>query len=710
MTTQDVLRDTASAFGSSGAARGTDAIVVSGDLTNYGKEDGYAAFDALLQLLSSSLPNERIVVVPGNHDVDWGARPSTNERYRHWLRYVREKGFVTPLLNGVDYNDNGELLPDHPNRRPVLVGEDFVLVALNSSNFCGVLEGASHFDWDAAMRFKVVKRAAMRTAITALRQHDVARISSEQIRALRTWIEDNQPDLLERDADPRVRIAVLHHHLLPVSADEEIKTFESIVDLGITRMFLRDFGFHVVLHGHKHRPGAYFDYPADPQHPLRPGQRRMLVLAAPGLFRHGELAFRILDVRPRARNPRGSRPYVGSAPLIDVRDVRGLRPSETFASDAPATIEVWRSDMERAPEPFTAIYGETREDVYERLQSAFENISPGAEIANLLCVVRSPKDADENTVPSGYPAVAEVDEESWFRSLVDWWQAPSSHALGQSGATAFNHGQRIYGRRWGLEFDAVQRAADLLHEKHDTTRSIAVLVDPCDEAGHPEIEFPAFVLVQLRLVVVDRRIRLDCLGYFRKHDIRHWWPVNVAELTRMQNQALRRLRRLGTHAERGHVITFAAAALIDEDLPSLDIARIDRALDDEKDKKQLWLMAYAVFHPTEPSGAEATDLWERMLSDLDAPASDPGTARKIATVGLDELHRRLSELQAVSPSTGCNEIVQFVGAVRSSFRDLDDASKTSNEDAYARAAARLDEDLPKLRAAAKERLDNPRSG
>jgi hypothetical protein len=103
----------------------------------------------------------------------------------------------------------------------------------------------------------------LRTQITdALRaargRLDIAAIGTQQRRLLQ--------DLGPKEPG-EVRIAVLHHHLLP-DPQIEITSFESVVDAGETLSVLTDAGFDMVLSGHKHhrRLVTYSDGPG--RHPL----------------------------------------------------------------------------------------------------------------------------------------------------------------------------------------------------------------------------------------------------------------------------------------------------------------------------------------------------------------------------------------------------------------------------------------------------------
>lgn len=98
-----------------------EVAVISGDLTNRCGADGFEEFAELIQRHRAVLPKDlaNVVVVPGNHDVDWSAGPGTPERYAAFVKATRAVQVATPLLDGVDFRGKsatGGGLMDPPPR------------------------------------------------------------------------------------------------------------------------------------------------------------------------------------------------------------------------------------------------------------------------------------------------------------------------------------------------------------------------------------------------------------------------------------------------------------------------------------------------------------------------------------------------------------------------------------------------------------------
>ncbi len=220
-----------------------DAVLVTGDVTTQGRADGFAALAALLGALGDRLPPpDHIVVVPGNHDVAWYTEPSSGDRYRSFVDNVRDAGYLTPLLDGLDYDGDDV----HAAAAPLLVGHDFVIAAVNSADASGVLEPlppAAQDELDRLVGAGVIG-AELESALRRVRTYDMSRVSGRQMSALGAR--------LDRVGPGRVRIAALHHQLVPVSQEEEAKPFESMINLGAFLAFLGEAEIDLVAHGHKH--------------------------------------------------------------------------------------------------------------------------------------------------------------------------------------------------------------------------------------------------------------------------------------------------------------------------------------------------------------------------------------------------------------------------------------------------------------------------
>lgn len=654
-TTQTVFQHTLESLASYAAVNGKpSAVVISGDLTYRNTPEGFTAFVELLDERTDVLPDDRarIVVVPGNHDVDWGKRASTPDRYKGFLDATRGQGCATPLLDGVDFNTTGllSLEPGVVDAPHVVDDPEFLILPLNSSNYCGTVppvqvEGAwTPSEWRKRLAPLGDASAEALKQLEVLMKHDVARISRLQVRALRLLFDELKIPVARGD-DSRPRIAVLHHQLLPVSAREEWKTFESLVNLGFVRQALREFGVDVVLHGHKHEENLYWDFARRGSDPVTQPLRRVLVIASPGHFRANGPVLRALEVGAtrRARN-------------LKITTFNGV---EAYAAQPQVghevVLPVWLGQMESESSEQIVIRGRTAHETYARIRAHFERVfSPRLE--NLVCEVDAPDDAA--TLPPDYPDVG-ADKQKWFTELVDWWQLRDSRLVREK-LRPFNHGERIR-ERWG---DQIERAARLLNERDDSSRGMAILIEP-DETGRYEGDarpldegtYPAFVLVEFGLTRRGGRRELDCFAYFRKQEMKYWWPINVAELARLQEKVRSRLKA-DYRARPGRIVTFSAIALYGTELPQVAVTEIDRAIEEEG---RIWSLAAAVAFPASKGAAEAAADWRRILGELrgEGRAFPP-----VPVLGAEALLKELRRFAAVMPKAG------KAGAVARRLEDL----------------------------------------
>jgi 3',5'-cyclic AMP phosphodiesterase CpdA len=597
-----------------------DAVVVSGDITVANNEAGFEQLSSLLSKLGSSLPEpDRVLVTPGNHDVTWRTKPSTSERYENFSRYIRAKGYVTPLLDGLDIDSNGELINA---ANPVLLSPDldWMIVAINSSNYSGSLEPLTDIPdniWNQIpdlLASRGLDRAVVGRVLDRLRLRDVARVSPQQLAALRRILRqvDSEIEAAGKDPTQTLKMAVLHHHLLPVSSAEEFKAFESITNLGQVHQFLRGNEFDIVLHGHKHIGSIYRNHIYDDNSQRANCAQTLLVISGSTIggqdYREAEVA-RLIDVQ--------ARPY---SPRLRIRQLPALRAGSHFPPSDWESHRLWPRQIScRFSASNEVIEGKACSEVYACVLALFEDLPVNQELHNIVCVVHEPSTAF--SLPDSYPTVSGVaadQRERWFNELVEWWQREQSSL---TKPVFFTHGSRIY--KFGGDCNQFGRAVELLRRKPDTSRSIIILVDPRSDNLDDKRKFPSFSLIQM---VIRRggpeRFELDCIGYFRKQEMRYWWPVNIAELATIQRRAYGQLAGDVRGLTLGTLTTIAAISYAGTTPPKVAIPALDREFDDHPER--LWSMAYALFWPEMPGRSDIGKAWKHFLEDLIPPeAPDP---------------------------------------------------------------------------------------
>ncbi len=651
------LRQTMRALGKhlSEAGQELDAIVVSGDITYRGSRSGFEGLPSLIHELGDQMPSQpdRVIVVPGNHDVHWETRPSAPERYSAFVELIRSCGYSTPILEGVDTVDPS----GHSTPGPVVqINDDVVVAAMNSANYSGALEGVPH-DLLVQIEELISKGYATKSLASQfhrLRLHDVARISPEQLNAVAQSMDSTA---LQPDA---VRIAVMHHQLLPVGSEEEVKTFETFTNLGEIIAFLVANEFDIVLHGHKHTPMVYEDLLRNfaQLHVDQPSAlRRCIVVSCGtiGMGQHGpdsETA-KLIDIQTGP----------GKLKRVKIKSVPSVTGGGRLRSNTLRPVgdfPIRRSFPIGGPK---IISGQDVSSVHEQLVELFDENS-NRTISGLICHVSD--SASAQSPPRTYPFVNPKEGlNAWFKDLVEWWQ---SEEPGKD--KPYTHGQRL--RHWNGNRDQLENILAELKVKKGTSRAVAVLVDPNEDHNlgrDYRPEFPAFCLVQFTLL--DGQLNATAL--FRKQEMKYWWPINVAEISKLQTGLARRLGA-EVSARPGSITTYAVIAVAGSTVPRVAVPKIDRAVWEEPNLR--WQISAALFDSAVPCRTALIERLRDMLTEWRPTSEDPAPDGVPMPVhGLQAIQESLAALQEVYPaSQSAEELVRLlrqIAAVNEGYRDRD---------------------------------------
>lgn len=626
------------------------AVVISGDITYAGRENGFEELEGLLAKLGDRRPaDKQIVVVPGNHDVASGTEPSSEERYSLFRRYVVDHGYVVPALGS----------EDSVQRHSLLVDEDhgFVIAPLNSANWCQQKEKLGP-EIEALLESEDTDEQ-VRAEIERLRRADPARIEGDHLEGIRDRLD-------EVDADRALtRIAVLHHHLLPVTPREDMRPYEGITNLQILRNFLAVNNFRLVLHGHKHAELAYYDRIIDTEEEFADRSTPVLVVSGSTVGAEGprEDACRLVKLRN------------GNAPLAEIGRIDATDAGSRLSTPNITPYPLWNAPRPaaiRSPVP-SVVCGESIEQVYERISQVVEQAGGAplsASLLNLVCHVDS---GNPGGPPDCYPTdfLEGRQAQDWFSQTVKWWQQPGKKRRHGEGPE-FSHGDRI--RNYRDDTDQIESVVRVLEGRdHFNGRAIASLFDPSidrfGEQGPPDHRFPAFVTVQFvrRPGSYGKPDLIDVIGYFRKQELRYWWAVNAAELATLQAEVIDRLRGVAA----GALTTISAIAYVDERPPRVVIPRIDLLF--EEDERRLFELTYALGSSSSPEPRILED-WKRIIEDLVPPEISPEGGPSLALDGLTWVSELASNLAHASED-------ENVQAVARKLSDIVNSNETYAEKA-----------------------------
>ncbi len=576
-----------------------DGVIFSGDALSGGKTGGdKLLLDLILKHLGPhGIAAERIVAVPGNHDVPQGALPGSEKRYEQFVSVWRTTGCITPWLDGID--------PPKPDlSKHVLLGPDgaWVVIAVNSSNWSHVdaipPKLASMWATIPALLASgdAVLEQELRKELTKLARYDMARVSPAQLTALRAMLRAIPPAVQGK----QLKMMALHHHLRAPTLAEEVKPFADFSNLEQVRTFIAEQDIRVVLHGHKHVGRIHSDVIEASRD--RPIHKVLMVAGASFSPSDHADAMRVLELT--------GLPWVPSLKVEPLAIPRG------GLEGAPATSSRTRLwfPTDSAVEAPVVIQGSNFDEVYARVI-----ISAREEAKDKTLIVQL--DLTDSTavkrLPSDYPTslVGEGERAEWLKELVDWWQLPQSQLLER---VPYIHGTRLH--NYASNLDQIARVRALLSERQ-TTRAIALLVDPTvdfKEASGGNNDFASFCLVQFtRRTAPSGEVFVDCVGYYRAQEMVKWWPINVAELLELQTQVGRPFA-----GRPGRITTITASARSLARSPThVAMPVIDRWLDQTPEKYFVLASALLSDVPMTENARKVLREWITALDELKLAAT-----------------------------------------------------------------------------------------
>jgi 3',5'-cyclic AMP phosphodiesterase CpdA len=201
-------------------------ILVTGDLTDKGKVDGLNQAASFLKSAADILgiPYGNIIVAPGNHDIQRAELSAPQ-----WQPFkAATTDFCTPFNPTNVFEIKNHL----------------IILPLNSCQL--------HIDKSPIKRFFL--KDAEKITLT-----EIAKISEDQFLSM--------AETLSLSKAP-IRIAALHHHIVPIWG-VEAKKFDPILNAGKFVRELQKRGFSLIVHGHKHGRGVkYFQDMELTSHPV----------------------------------------------------------------------------------------------------------------------------------------------------------------------------------------------------------------------------------------------------------------------------------------------------------------------------------------------------------------------------------------------------------------------------------------------------------
>lgn len=188
---------------------------LTGDFVEKPTETNFsAAFNFINDLKKAfNLNSDKILIVPGNHDVDY-EQNENNKRFNEYIEFYNNIYDTTHKRSGIS------------GIRIITKSNNIIFACLNSSLF--------------------VRRGT--------EDSKIGRLSDEQLNNL----EDELKSINNDEFQNSIKVALIHHHpvLIP-SLTEAERGYDAVFNSGSLIRILKKHHFQLILHGHKHNPHSF---------------------------------------------------------------------------------------------------------------------------------------------------------------------------------------------------------------------------------------------------------------------------------------------------------------------------------------------------------------------------------------------------------------------------------------------------------------------
>lgn len=291
-------------------------VIVTGDFTFTGSEQEYREAETSLRRLCGlwDLDTDRIVAMPGNHDIRWTKSEAYDEK---------AKVEVAPAEATRNYQDFYRRLFGHSPDPLLAMGRRFVLPCGLVVEVCAVNSSSLEQGKDFL------------AGMGRVQDHAVARVANE----LR-WLEGPKPGL-------SLRLLALHHHLALTENQESpadyYRGFGIAIDAPRIQRLAARRGVHLVLHGHKHRTFVW----------------RSGVYELP---EHAQISWRLGDLAIVGGGSAGSRESEAHRNYFNLFEVSGKEMTlEMYRAEPGGSfglMQSWRAPLSIAPEAGRLVLGD----------------------------------------------------------------------------------------------------------------------------------------------------------------------------------------------------------------------------------------------------------------------------------------------------------------------------------------------------------------